>query len=201
MGTKEKFQPELEKLETVNETVNETSSSQFDDLDYLRTTLPIFPEETTSAKCKLDREPKVREGIDQIVSNDDSAPEIFMILAKWWENKEARKHLKRMLDEEAEAKGIDPTEYMQKTLREFVDKYDGLADAVDRMKYIITYFKPRKNAKVKETYKPTMIDGVMYNVSLRLLSELRERYGDDKKRLREELKKNSEVLDVESLDL
>ena len=160
--------------EVANEVVYSAEKPEYDNIDWLRNVTPFFPEELTSAKCKLDREPKVQDGLTRIAEMDKEFPELFKLLGLWWENKEARKNIKNMIDDEAVKKGYDPVNYMQNVLRGFAMKYDGLADAVDRLKYATTYFKPRGG--VKDTYKLVLIDGVQYNVNLRVLAELKEKY-------------------------
>ncbi len=182
-----------------NEVVYSAEKPEYDNIDWLRNVTPFFPEELTSAKCKLDREPKVQDGLTRIAEMDKEFPELFKLLGLWWENKEARKNIKNMIDDEAVKKGYDPVNYMQNVLRGFAMKYDGLADAVDRLKYATTYFKPRGG--VKDTYKLVLIDGVQYNVNLRVLAELKEKYiGEtDNTKLKEELKKVSEKIEIEEL--
>lgn len=185
--------------EVANEVVYSAEKPEYDNIEWLRNVIPFFPEELTSAKCKLDREPKVQDGLTRIAEMDNEFPELFKLLGLWWENKEARKNIKNMIDEEAVKKGYDPITYMQNILRGFAIKYDGLADAVDRLKYATTYFKPRGG--VKDTYKMVLIDGVQYNVNLRVLAELKEKYiGEkDNTKLKEEIKKVSEKIEIEEL--
>lgn len=185
--------------EVANEVKYSAEKPKYDNIDWLRNVTPFFPEELTSAKCKLDREPKVQDGLTRIAEMDKEFPELFKLLGLWWENKEARKNIKNMIDDEAVKKGYDPVNYMQNVLRGFAIKYDGLADAVDRLKYATTYFKPRGG--VKDTYKLVLIDGVQYNVNLRVLSELKEKYAgeSDNSKLKEELKKVSEKIEIEEL--
>lgn len=185
--------------EVANEVVYSAEKPEYDNIEWLRNVKPFFPEELTSAKCKLDREPKVQDGLTRIAEMDKDFPELFKLLGLWWENKEARKNIKNMIDDEAVAKGYDPVSYMQNVLRGFAIKYDGLADAVDRLKYATTYFKPRGG--VKDTYKLVLIDGVQYNVNLRILAELKEKYAGepDNTKLKEELKKVSEKIEIEEL--
>lgn len=177
-------------IEGLEINVVETTVPQYDNIEWLSTMTPIFPEEHTSAKCKLEREPKVQNGIERIKEIDPEFPKLLCLLAIWWENKEARKTIKQAIDDEATAKGIDPVQYMQVNLRQFAEKYDGLADAVDRMKYATTYFKPRGG--VKDTYKAMRINGEIYNVNLRIFAELKEQYGEDVNKLKEEIIKVSE---------
>lgn len=185
--------------EVANEVVYSAEKPEYDNIEWLRNVTPFFPEELTSAKCKLDREPKVQDGLTRIAEMDKDFPELFKLLGLWWENKEARKNIKNMIDDEAVAKGYDPVSYMQNVLRGFAIKYDGLADAVDRLKYATTYFKPRGG--VKDTYKLVLIDGVQYNVNLRILAELKEKYAGEPNntKLKEELKKVSEKIEIEEL--
>ena len=185
--------------EVTNEVVYSAEKPEYDNIEWLRNVTPFFPEELTSAKCKLDREPKVQDGLTRIAEMDNEFPELFKLLGLWWENKEARKNIKNMIDEEAIKKGYEPVTYMQNVLRNFAMKYDGLADAVDRLKYATTYFKPRGG--VKDIYKMVLIDGVQYNVNLRILAELKVKYAGEKDntKLKEEIKKVSEKIEIEEL--
>jgi hypothetical protein len=190
-----------EGLESVNEvsTIETSSVPQYDNIEWLKNNDPIFPAEFTSAKCKLDREPKVQAGLARIAEIDGDFPLLLMLLAKWWENKEARKEIKKMIDNEATEKGIDPVHYMQDTFRNFAIKYDGLADACDRMKYATTYFKPRGG--VKDVFKQVIIKGETYNVNLRILAELKEKYptAEEKEMLYAEVIAVSEKVTIEEL--
>lgn len=190
-----------EGLETVNEVLTTETSivPQYDNIEWLKNNDPIFPKEFTSAKCKIDREPKVQTGLARIAEIDGDFPLLLMLLAKWWENKEARKEIKKMIDKEAVEKGINPVHYMQATFRKFAIKYDGLADACDRMKYATTYFKPRGG--IKDVFKQVIIKGETYNVNLRILAELKKKYPttEEKELLYDEVIAVSEKVTIEEL--
>lgn len=176
----------------------ENVTPNYGDLEYLKTHTPEFTEETSSAKMKAEREPRVQSGLAKIKTIcGDTAPELFLLLAAWWENKEARKTIKRAIDAEAAAKGVDANTYMQSNLREFAQTFAGLADATDRMLYAVTYYKPRAG-QVKDSFKVYSIGGELYNVNLRVLAELREQY-TDKAELLEEIKRVSTKVEMESL--
>ena len=182
-------------VETTSTMEGNPSGLNFGSIEWLRENSPIFPEEISSAKLNLEREPKVQAGADAISELSKEFNPLMLLLATWWENKEARKTIKKALDEEAVAKGYDTNHYMQDILRKEVEKWEGLQEVVNRMKYAITYFKPREGRE-KEQFKQYAIGNAIYNVSLRKLAELREQFGEDKKSIIAEIKKCSERISV-----
>ena len=188
----------VEGLENENVVAN-NSSVNFSDLEWLKANAPIFPEEISSSKLNAEREPKVQEGAKRIAEIDKSFNPLLLLLAIWWENKEARKTIKAAIDVEATAKGQDPTMYMQGELREQAEKFNDLSEVVRRMMYATTYFKPRAGQE-KPVIKQYTINGEIYNVNLRTLAELKEKYGDDKKKLlKEVIKVSTKVEAIEEL--
>lgn len=169
----------LEGLQDENEAVVETVD--FTNIDFLKKNNPIFPDEHTSKKYNPAREPKVTLGLGAVEKLLPSLSPTFILMCKWWENKTARTELKKILDAEAEAKGIDPVVYLQDTIRKDVDLLASIREAIDRMAYAVTYFKPRGG--VKDTFKTMRIRGELYNVNLRILNELQAKYADDKEAL------------------
>lgn len=155
-------------------------------------------EEFTSTKYDPKREPKVQEGLKSIKGlMGDKINPLLILLGKWWENKPARSAIKKMIDEEAASKNIPADVYLQQELRENVDKLAQVQSAVDRLRYAITYFKPRGGIGTKAVYKPMNIDGETYNVNLSTLNTFREKFGDDKEQIKTELKKVSEKIEIE----
>lgn len=189
----------FEGLEETNETTmsveNNETGLNFGSIEWLKRNAPVFPEEISSTKLNQEREPKVQAGAAAIAELSKEFNHYMLLLAIWWENKEARKTIKKQLDEEAVAKGYDTTYYFQEILRKEVEKWEGLQEVVNRMKYAITYFKPREGRE-KEQFKQYSIGNEIYNVSLRKLAELREQFGDDKKSIIAEIKKCSERVSV-----
>ena len=182
-------------VETTSTMEGNPSGLNFGSLQWLKENQPIFPEEISSAKLNMEREPKVQSGANAISALSKEFNPLMLLLAIWWENKEARKTIKKTLDEEAVAKGYDTNHYMQDILRKEVEKWEGLQEVVNRMKYAITYFKPREG-RDKEQFKQYAIGNVIYNVSLKKLTELREQFGEDKKSIIAEIKKCSERISV-----
>lgn len=171
-----------------NETmVNNGTTMDFGSIEWLKANSPVFPEEISSSKLNEDREPKVQEGAKRITAIDKNFNPLLLLLAIWWENKEARKTIKAEIDREAISMGQDPTVYMQTTIREQAEKFNDLTEITRRMMYATTYFKPRAGAE-KEVFKQYSIEGEIYNVSLKVLAELKEKYGDDRKKLFKKLK-------------
>ncbi|MDE6284652.1 MAG: hypothetical protein K2M17_02805 [Bacilli bacterium] len=169
----------LEGFENNESAVNEVVD--FTNINFLRENNPIFPEEHTSKKYNPTREPKVTLGLKAV---EKLLPELspnFILMCKWWENKTARTEIKKVLDAEAEAKGIDPVVYLQDTIKKDVDLLASIREAIDRMAYAVTYFKPRGG--IKDTYKIMRIRGELYNVNLRVLGELQAEYAGDKEAL------------------
>ncbi len=166
---------ENENLNTVENVVD------FTDINYLKNNKPIFPAENTSKKYNPSREPKVYIGLEAVKKLLPELSENFILMCMWWENKTARTELKKLLDAEAEEKGIDPVIYLQDNIRKDVDLLASIREAIDRMAYAVTYFKPRGG--IKDTYKMMRIRGELYNVNLRVLNELQAEYGDDKEAL------------------
>ena len=164
-----------------NETAAVSEVVDFTDINYLKNNYPIFPEEHTSKKFKPEREPKVILGLGAVEKLLPELSPTFILMCKWWENKTARTELKKLLDAEAESKGIDPVVYLQEIIRKDVDLLASIREAIDRMAYACTYFKPRGG--VKDTYKTMRIRGELYNVNLRVLNELKAMYSNDKEAL------------------
>lgn len=190
-------------LENQNQEVINPLAPQYDSKEWLENNDPFFPKEDTSAKYNAEREPKVQVGMEAIKKLDPNFNGNLILLGLWWENKTARAEIKKMIDNEAAAKGIDPVSYLQNDLREQVMKFNGLQEAVDRLKYAITYFKPRGG--VKDTFKILSINGKTYNVNLRILAELKEKYVDyktdeeQKNALFEEVIAASQPIEVDEL--
>lgn len=161
-------------LESANAQVVNSMAPNYGNREWLAETIPFFPAEDTSAKYNADREPKVQAGLETIKKFAPNFPSTMLLLAAWWENKTARAEIKKMLDAEALSKGEDPVAYLQDTMRKAVNEFDGLMEAVDRLNYAITYFKPRGG--MKETFKLANINGKVYNVSLRVLAEIKAKH-------------------------
>lgn len=157
------------------------TTPDFSNREWLENNEPIFDPANVSKKFDETREPKIQEGLKAIQKlGVTTINPLVMLLSKWWEVKPARAAIKKMIDAEAAAKSVQPDFYLQTTLRKDVDVLAEVQTAVDRLRYSITYFKPRQGVNVKDTYKPLMIRGIAYNVNLRLLAEAKEKFGEDK---------------------
>lgn len=177
-----------------------TANLNYSDRSYLENNDPEFVEEFTSKKYDAEREPKVQEGLKAIAElMGDKINPLILLLAKWWEVKPARAAIKEMIDAEATANNQPEDVYLQIILRENVDKLGTITQAVDRMKYSITYFKPRAGVSSKEITKVMTINGKLYNVSLTKLAEAKQTFGDDKESLKAHLISVSTPADVEEI--
>ena len=171
-----------EVVENNNEFVT-VGNVNYSDFEWLQTTTPFFPVDTTSAKCKLDREPKICEGLKSLSELMPNLSKTFIELGRWWENKVARKEIKRMLDAEAAENNFDSVYYMQNVLRGEVEKLENIQEAINRLLYATTYYKPREGSK--QAMKQIKIGGELFELSERRFNELRMQFIDDKDALRE----------------
>lgn len=186
----------VEGLEVSNETVVETTVD-FSSREYLESNKPEFELDLVSKKYDAEREPKVQDGLLLIAElMGDKINPLLLLLAKWWEVKPARSAIKKMIDEEAKANNQAEDVYLQIVLRENVDKLAQIAQAVDRLKYSITYFKPRAGVGAKEIFKTMSISGIIYNVSLTKLAEAKVTFGEDKEALKDYLKSVSTMVET-----
>jgi len=147
---------------------------------------PTFIEGQVSKKFDKAREPKVQAGLKVIseLMGGSIAP-LILLLGKWWEVKPARAEIKKMIDAEAEKNGRPTDHYLQVDLRENVDKLATIQNATDRLRYAITYFKPRGGLSSKEIFKSVMIRGQVYSVSITKLTEIKAEFPnvEDKEKL------------------
>lgn len=177
----------VEGLEVSNEATVATTVD-FSSREYLENNKPEFDLDLVSKKYDAEREPKVQDGLLLIAElMGDKINPLLILLAKWWEVKPARAAIKKMIDDEAKANNQPEDVYLQLILRENVDKLAQIAQAVDRLKYSITYFKPRAGVGAKEVFKTMSIRGIIYNVSLTKLAEAKATYGEDKEALKDYL--------------
>jgi hypothetical protein len=197
-------QIQTEGLEEQNEIVaveieaTDEQVAQFSDRKWLENNPFEAIPELTSTKYDVDREPKVQQGIEVLreLMGDKINP-LVLLLGKFWENKAARKAIKKLIDDEAATKNQPEDVYLQVTLRENVDKLAAVQSAVDRMRYAITYFKPRGGIGNKAIFKPLRIDGVDYNVNLAVLAEAKEKFGEDKAAIKTFVVERSEKIEIE----
>jgi hypothetical protein len=189
-----------EGLESSDDVPAELILPHYSDRKWLETNEAIFPAELTSKKFDAEREPKVQAGLKAIAElMPDKINPLVLLLGKFWENKPARAAIKNMLDAEAASLNIPSDVYLQLNLRKNIDTLSTIQQAVDRMKYAITYFKPRAGVSTKEVYKVMTIDGEMYNVSLNALELARPLFGEDKVALKAHLKEISVKLEIDEI--
>jgi hypothetical protein len=176
-------------------------NSNYSNREWLEKNEPEFIPEFVSKKYDAEREPKVQAGlisVKELLPADKIHP-LILLLAKWWEVKPARAEIKKMIDAEAAKNNTPEDVYLQKVLRENVDKLSTIQQAVDRMRYSITYFKPRAGVSNKPVYKIMSIDGENYNIDLNVLNEAKTKFGEDKAAIKEFIKSVSEKLQVEEI--
>ena len=194
-----------EGLDEVVDTTKETEVSddlvaKYLDREHLENT-PFEPiKELISTKYDPEREPKVQAGLEVIKElMGDKINPLIILLAKFWENKAARKAIKQLIDDEAAKKNIPADIYLQVNLRENVDKAAMLQSAIDRMRYAITYFKPRGGIGAKPIFKPMKINGIDYNVNLNDYNKAKELFGEDKEQIKNYLVERSEKIVIEEI--
>lgn len=178
-------------VQVVNENAN------YSNREWLENNEPEFPEEFRSGKYDEEREPKVQEGLKTVFELvGKNIHPLVLLLGKWWEVKPARAAIKKMIDEEAAKNNTPADTFLQIVLRENVDKLANITQATDRLKYAITYFKPRAGVSSKEVYKMMMVNGVAYNVSLNLLTDAKIKFGEDKEGLKKYIAENSTKIEL-----
>lgn len=184
-------------LGEANENAPVQVENNYSNREWLEKNEPSFPEEFRSTKYDEAREPKVQDGLKTIQELlGEKIHPLILLLGKWWEVKPARTAIKKMIDEEA-AKNNQPDDvFLQVILRENVDKVASLSQATDRLKYAITYFKPRAGVSSKDVFKMMSINGETYNVSLKLLAKAKEDFADDKEALKNFVIENSTKIEV-----
>ncbi len=183
-----------------NEPAPQPEKVDFANLAWLIANNPIFNPETTSKKFDAEREPKVQAGLVAIATlMPEKINALVLLLGKHWECKPARATIKDLIDAEAAAKGIPADRYLQIELRKNVDMLSTIQQAVDRLRYAITYFKPRSGVAVKDIFKTMTIDGIMYRVNMTELENAKLMFGEDKVALKAHLVGISELVEVEEL--
>lgn len=174
----------VDSLETTQQVVSE--GINYSSLEWLKATQPFFPEGSTSAKCSLDREPKVQEGLAALATLLPELSETFIELGKWWENKDARREIKKMIDAEAAEFGYAPAQYLLEVLRPQVTKLANLQSAIERLSYITTFFKPRENAAANML--SFRVDGRIYKINRKTYESIVNEFDGDKEAIRNAVK-------------
>ncbi len=178
----------------------------FGDLEWLQKSNPLdyVSKEVSSSKFDEEREKAIQTGLPTVANlalDGVTINPLLIMLAKWWEVKPARSAIKKMIDDEAAAKGIDSAVYLQVNLAKEVDKISEMQNAIDRIRYAKTYFKPRKPLTDRIITKPVNIDGVVYIVPVALFEQAKIDFAGDKEALKKEVIGFSKVqtLEVEEL--
>ena len=127
-----------------------------------------------------EREQKIQRGIKFAKELGIEINPLLNKLATWWEVKPARAEIKKAIDAEADAKGALRNDYLQTTLRAEVEKLDSLISMVERMKYAITFFKPRMNSKAKGKLLTVKIDGEVILIYEKVLTNIKMEFANDK---------------------
>lgn len=172
----------LRKLQTTN-------APAFSDVEWLKENDPMdfVSVETSSSKFDVEREKTVQVGLPIVAGislNGVSINPLLLLLAKWWEVKPARAAIKKLIDEEATSKGIDSAVYLQVNLAKEVDAFAGMQNAIDRIRYAKTYFKPRKPLSDRVITKLLSINGIVYVVPVEQLEAAKVEFKDDKEALK-----------------
>jgi len=197
-GTETQLGDDLETSE--DESAPAVILPKYSDKTYLESQEAEFPSDLTSKKFDAEREPKVQSGLKSIAElMPEKINPLVLLLGKWWENKAARSVIKDMIDAEATSKGIASDVYLQVELRKNVDTLSTIQQAVDRMKYAITYFKPRGGISTKEIYKVMTIDGKMFNVPMSILESAKLQFGDNKVELKAFVIAHSTAMEIEEI--
>jgi hypothetical protein len=188
---------------------NQPSTSNqpvFGDLEWLQKSNPLdyVSKEVSSSKFDEEREKAIQTGLPTVANlalDGVTINPLLILLAKWWEVKPARSAIKKMIDDEAAAKGIDSAVYLQVNLAKEVDKISEMQNAIDRIRYAKTYFKPRKPLTDRIITKPVNIDGIVYIVPVALFEQAKIDFAGDKEALKKEVIGFSKVqtLEVEEL--
>ena len=190
----------------INKNVN-TTEVNYSDLKWLQSNNPLdYIEEgnkdIVSSKYDAEREPKVQAGLETIanfkLSNGETFNPLMVELSRWWEVKPARNAIKKLIDDEAEAKGIEPHIYMQEILNGEIEELSAIQTAIDRARYAKTYFKPRGEVRSKIKTKTMKIDGVLYNVPEAQFVELSGQISD-KKQLKKAILEIATPFEIEEL--
>ncbi|MCK9417533.1 hypothetical protein M0Q97_12905 [Candidatus Dojkabacteria bacterium] len=194
----------LESVNVDNVNVNEVKNQNpnFSDKKWLEENEPIFGDGTTSAKYDAEREPKVQEGLKIIRKMlGEKINPLVLLFGKHWENKVARSEIKKMIDAEAESKSMPADHYLQVELRKNVDDLAKIQNSVDRLRYAITYFKPRAGLSNKVIMKQVTINGELYNVPMAQLADIKAKYPDpaDKAKMVAEVIAISTKIEIDTL--
>lgn len=195
----------LESIQPIQERTVRNLELDFNDVPKLLKEVSILDivlkkSEMTSAKFDKDREEKIQDGFATIqrlteISDEFKINPLLLLLGKFWEHKEHRSHIKKMIEEEADKKGYHSADYVQNVLGKQVEQLHEIACAIDRLLFVKTYYKPRpqKGDKKRKELPPKTqrmnINGQVYDVPILKLNETREKFvgNDDKEAFKKEV--------------
>ena len=164
------------------------NAPQFDNQEWLEKQNPMdfITPDNSSSKFDSAREIEVQKGLELLEKTPIEGTilnPLVILLGKYWECKPARASIKKMIDAEAEAKGIDSVTYLQVVLDKEIEKVSQVQNAIDRVRYAKTYFKPRVSA-TKIPTKLVQIDGATYVVPIAQLEQAKIDFVGDKEKIK-----------------
>ena len=197
----------LESAPKINKNINEAKQVESSNIEWLKNSNAMdYLEEgnlqIVSSKFDPKREPKVQKGLESLENLEINGVKInplVLLLAKWWEHKEVRKQIKTLIDEEAEAKGYESSDYLQNVLGAQIEIFSEFQTAIDRIKYAKTYFLPRAGIKTSIKTKQVRIEGQLYNVPIIAFNQLLEKYPNHKDNAKEAKALRKETIAISSL--
>jgi hypothetical protein len=143
-----------------------------------------------TAQYNAAREPRIQEGLKKLGIKGFITSGGLMLLAKHWENKAARETCINLMKEEAIQRKEDKHTYIQGTLRKQVDDLLLMAEAAQRLTFVLTYLKPRPS-QIKDKEMPVLVGNKKYSVSILLFTEAKIKFGDDKDALKAYILENA----------
>ena len=187
----------------------EIEMPQYDNMVWLaqHDPTPYFNPEVSTNKYDPEREPKIAAGLVAIAEIAANVPTLainplMLLLAKWWEVKPARAEIKKAIYAEATQRGYMGEDWMQNHIGKEIERYSNIAEAVARLNYAKTMYKPRREIKTNLITTAVRIEGQLYDVPRALYNELVESKTDRetmKAKLLEVAVKR-EVLEIPELD-
>jgi len=158
------------------------------------TAADFYTKEFVSSKFEgPEREARIKEGIEllkQLPAEFQINP-LLLSLAEWWEVKPARAEIKKAIDVEAKDKGQLENEYLQVTLKSEVEKLVALQTLVDRLRYAITYFKPREGREAKGKIVQVKIGKELVQIYSKVLEKIKIEHANDRDAMIAAVKENA----------
>lgn len=149
-----------------------------------------------------EREARIKQGIELLkqLPKDFQINPLLLNLAEWWEVKPARAEIKKAIDQEAKDKGQLENEYLQVTLKSEVEKLVALQTLVDRLRYAITYFKPREGREPKGKVVNVKIGKDVVSIYQKVLERIKIEHADNRDAMiaavKENAIKNDDVMEL-----